>query len=514
MESRSSFYLFVAAIFLAGLSLVVVRNHIQGIPLTPSTNQTHWEIESTIEFYAYGDPVNVILARPMSQGRLIRHQESGASSGYGLSYITPSQAQWSIRQASGIQRIYYRTLFKETLSSSSPSRQDQVVPGIENAVWPESHRIAAEQIVQEAWDKSADGFSLALEILKAFRGEDINQNARLLLTTPGQDVSAITVKLLNFAGVASREIKILELEDGRRRQPLQSYIKVWDQGKEKIFHPKSGTIGLPPQSLIWSDQGQPVLEVVGGRNSHVYFSIIKRELPFDDHSRPAQEGQNGNLNTNLLDFSIQSLPIGEQALFKTILLIPIGALVVVFMRVLVGLQTSGTFMPVLFAIAFLETSLTTGLIGFILVVSTGLIFRSYLSNLNLLLVARISAVIVAVIGIIGVFSILSYQIGLTEGLKITFFPLIILAWTVERMSILWEEEGPREVIRQGAGSLAVAVIAYLFMNNETIRHLAFNFIGVQLILLSIILLMGSYTGYRLTEIYRFKPFLNSKTKQK
>ena len=41
--------------------------------------------------------------------------------------------------------------------------------------------------------------------------------------------------------------------------------------------------------------------------------------------------------------------------------------------------------------------------------------------------------------------------GLSEGLKITFFPMIILSWTIERMSILWEEEGPREVFVQVGG---------------------------------------------------------------
>ena len=168
---------------------------------------------------------------------------------------------------------------------------------------------------------------------------------------------------------------------------------------------------------------------------------------------------------DLLGFSIHALPIEEQAMFKTILLLPIGALVVCILRILVGLSTSGTFMPVLIALAFIETTLVTGLVGFLLVVSVGLMIRSYMSHLNLLLVARISAVIITVITIIAIFSVFSYRVGLTEGLKITFFPMIILSWTVERMSILWEEEGWREVAVQGSGSLVTAVAAYLAMTN-------------------------------------------------
>lgn len=197
-------------------------------------------------------------------------------------------------------------------------------------------------------------------------------------------------------------------------------------------------------------------------------------------------------------------------MFKTIMLIPIGALIVVFLRVIVGLKTSGTFMPVLIAVAFVQTQLTTGIVGFLLIVGTGLIIRSYLSKLNLLLVARISAVIITVILIISVFTVVAFKVGLTEGLTITFFPMIILSWTIERMSILWEEEGAKEVLLQGGGSLFTAILIYLAMTNTYVQHLTFNFIGLQLVVLAAILLLGTYTYYRISELRRFKPLVEEK----
>ena len=204
-------------------------------------------------------------------------------------------------------------------------------------------------------------------------------------------------------------------------------------------------------------------------------------------------------------------------MFKSVLLIPIGVLIVVFLRIIVGLKTSGTFMPVLIAMSFLQTNLSVGLIGFLAIVGIGLIIRSWLSHLNLLLVARISTVIIAVIGIIGILSFITYKVGISDGIKITFFPMIILSWTIERMSILWEEEGPREVMKQGSGSLLVAVLAYLAMNSAIVQHVTFNFLGLQLVILAAVLLMGNYTGYRLSELKRFKPLaeqINSPTGQK
>jgi hypothetical protein len=79
---------------------------------------------------------------------------------------------------------------------------------------------------------------------------------------------------------------------------------------------------------------------------------------------------------------MHSLLLEEQAMFKTIMLIPIGALIVVFLHVLIGLKTSGTFMPVLIAVVFVQTQLLPGIIGFLLIVVTGLVIRAvYLSSI-------------------------------------------------------------------------------------------------------------------------------------
>jgi hypothetical protein len=211
----------------------------------------------------------------------------------------------------------------------------------------------------------------------------------------------------------------------------------------------------------------------------------------------------------IMDFSIYTLPAESQKAFKTILLVPIGALVIVMLRILVGIRTSGTFMPILIALAFMQTTLIPGLLMFLAIVSVGLLIRFLLTSLNLLLVARISAVVIVVIFLMAIFSILSVKLGLNSVMTITFFPMIILAWTIERMSILWEEEGGKEVLIQGGGSLLMASIAYLLMSNALMRHLSFNFPELLLVVLALLLLIGQYSGYRLTEVHRFSPLLKN-----
>jgi hypothetical protein len=497
MTSRIPFYLSVGLLIAAGIALSVIRHETYGVPWTPGETRQVWDIEARVEFNAIGKPAKVSLAAPYTQEGFTLIGESASSPGYGVSYVDSDagrRAEWSIRQAQGPQTIYYKTQFlvdDQALANSTPPTEEVIKPTFDG---PEE--AAAIALVERANSRSSDNITFTRELIKALNDGD-SQNSALILNNMTKLQAA--TKLLAYAEVPSKVVGVIELEDGRRRQSSQQMLQVWDGKKWQIFSPET-TEGKKQQNLlVWDESNVSLLDVVGGKDSKVHFTMISQEVS-------PQEATNSKVDADgLLNFSIHSLPLEEQAMFKTIMLIPIGALIVVFLRILIGLKTSGTFMPVLIAVAFVQTQLVTGIVGFLLIVGTGLVIRSYLSKLNLLLVARISAVIITVILIISVFTVVAFKIGLTEGLSITFFPMIILSWTIERMSILWEEEGAKEVVLQGGGSLLTAVLVYLAMTNPYVQHLTFNFIGLQLVILGGILMLGTYTGYRLTELRRFKP---------
>jgi hypothetical protein len=101
-------------------------------------------------------------------------------------------------------------------------------------------------------------------------------------------------------------------------------------------------------------------------------------------------------------------------------------------------------------------------------------------------------------------SVLTSQLGLERGLSVALFPMVVLSMTIERMSIVWDELGAFESIKQGVSSIVAAVISYLIMSIDYIEHLAFVFPESLLILLSATLLLGRYSGIRLLELRRFK----------
>lgn len=496
MTSRVPFYFLIVLLLIIGATLSIMRHQDYGVPWTPSESRQVWDIEARIEFLASGGPAKVSIAVPHTQSGLTLVDESASSSGYGLSYIntdTGRRAEWSIRNAKGAQTIYYKAQFlvdnEANVVAIPPNKKDLVVP-----TFSAPQQGAVKAIIGQATERSADNVTFTRELIKQLNDLD-NQNASLLLN----DFSKVDIisKLLALSKVHSKIVGVIELEDGRRRQPIIPMIEVWDGDAWLLFNPELNEQTVQNNLLVWDESNVSLLDVIGGKRSKVSYSMISQDIT------PTTATSKKAVADNLLNFSIHSLPLEEQAMFKTIMLIPIGALIIVFLRVLIGLKTSGTFMPVLIAVAFVQTQLLPGIIGFLLIVGTGLVIRGYLSKLNLLLVSRISAVIISVILIISVFTIVSFNIGLTQGLTITFFPMIILSWTIERMSILWEEEGAKEVFLQGGGSLLTAVIIYLAMTNVYVQHITFNFIGTQFMVLAFILLLGNYRGYRLSELKRF-----------
>jgi hypothetical protein len=161
-------------------------------------------------------------------------------------------------------------------------------------------------------------------------------------------------------------------------------------------------------------------------------------------------------------------------------------------------------MPVLIALAFREAGLVWGIAFFSIVVTLGIAARFYLEQLKLLLVPRLAAVVILVILIIAMLTILSFKLGLERGLSIGLFPIVILTMTIERMTLVWEERGPTEALQQAIGSLVVGAVCFLIMNQPLVRHLFFVFPELLLLVLAATLLVGRYSGYRLTELYRFR----------
>jgi hypothetical protein len=511
MGARGKLVFVVLLLVLLGSGLAAHKVRALGVPFWIGERVDEWMVEARVSFLAQGEQTKVRLALPSVAMESGGGQEAGS---LGYSYFLEKEAEnyaavWSASVRNLRQALYFRVRFlpgatdsTARVAASWPMPQADS-PGLSGSLGE-----AADSIVQTARALSADPDSLFVTLLSQIQNEQASQELVMVRhhyeTAYGADAQmTMSLDLLALAGLPSRLAYGVRLDAERGSQLPVPLIEYYDGAYWKVRDPAEPANVLDSGSMfVWHRGGGPLLEVSGGKHSGVTFTAVKDRIPLarltDLRDSP------------MLVSTILGLPASERAVFRYIVLIPLGAFVVVLMRNLIGVPTLGTFMPVLLALALLEMPVWRGLCMFAVLIAAGLWFRFLLSRLNLLVVPRVAACVVIVTLLMMLMSVVSFRMGVGAGIQITLFPMIILAWTIERMSLIWEEEGKRSALVQVSGSLLVAVLAFQFMRIAQIQYWAFYFPELLLVLLAGIILIGRYTGYRLSELIRFRDFASAK----
>lgn len=493
----------VAALVLIALAIMFVKVHFLKFTFLPSPETELWLLECRVKFDTPGGPVKAVISMP---NELPGYFLTGVSTTPGFRFESKEidnrlVATWTGNADGGTHTILYQMRLIPDRYSGLIA--DSLEPP-KKPVWGDGITTAAAETFMKTVDPGgkAKPDVLIPKVLKQLHNRNL-QEVRTLLPENrlGSHFVRVAEKLLAMRGVPSRLVEGIYLADGRRRQMLTAQIEAFYDNVFHRFDPATGKLLKGDGFLPLRTGDESILEIQGVRNSRFYISVLKTSITAANLNQ-----LRGNLiqHSWLLDISGFNLPLEEQNLFKQIAMLPLAILVIVIVRNLIGLQTMGTFMPVLIALSFLDTGLTAGIISFALIITIGLLIRSYLTKLNLLMVPRISAVVILVIILMKMLSVIAYTFGFTHGQAVTYFPLIIIAWTIERSSMIWDEDGARVAVRQLLVSLLACLPCYFLMNNATLQYFFFSFPEMNLAVLAVILLIGVYTGYRLSELKRFQ----------
>jgi len=490
-----------------GLGLFLYKWSVLGFPLTPGTQTNLWNIEARVVLDADGGPVKATLLLPRNTRFYQVIDENFVSHGFGLTTTLRDdgnrEAVWSIRSTRGRHTLFYRALIvRANIDEPVKNRDTAEVRAVPEIRLKDQELAAARALGAEVRARSADIETLVTQLIGRLNAPKPDPNTALLL---GRRVSVVSrldtaVQILALAGIPARVAHGIQLEDDRREAPLRHWLQVFDADRWRSYDATSGQRIAREKLFTWWRGEAPLLKLDGATRVRLGLSVDRSEEP---GLWVATEGSR-SLSPRLLQFSLFTLPIQTQTIYRVLLVIPLGAVMLVLLRNVVGVKTFGTFMPVLIALAFRETQLLWGIVLFSLVVGLGLSVRFYLDRLRLLLVPRLAAVLIVVILLMAGISIISHALGIERGLSLALFPMVIMTMTIERMSIVWDERGPYEALMQGLGSFAAAGIAYAVMFNRYLGHLAFVFPELLLVLLAATLLLGRYAGYRLSELLRFK----------
>jgi hypothetical protein len=494
----------VVVLLTTAISLIAYKVRVLGYPVAPAAEVQGWIVEARLAFEPTGGAVKAELAIPLDPPGYVLLDENFVSRGYGVQTEERGDnrmALWSTRRPSGQQALYYRT----TVARHDEERPPQPVPPLEEIPdYGELEGEAVQAILDEVRGKSADIATFSSILVNVLASPAPDENVQLLLPQRAtrEELARTAIRVLAGARIPARMVQGIRLAAGVRGLQPEPWLEV-NNGEDWIpIDPGNGAHGYPDDFFVWWRGDVAPYAVDNARGAELHFSVTQTLEPaLEMVTRQAQLS-----GSPVMAYSLSTLPVHMQNVYRALLLIPIGVLLIVFLRNVIGIRTFGTFMPVLISLAFRETELLSGVLLFTVIVALGLAVRFYLEHLKLLLVPRLAVVVIVVIMLMMLVSMLSYRLQFDIGLSVALFPMVIMAMTIERISIVWEEHGPADAIRQSIGSLVVAVVCYLAMFHPRVDHFVFVFPEVLLIVLAITLLLGRYTGYRLSELLRFRAF--------
>jgi len=239
-----------------------------------------------------------------------------------------------------------------------------------------------------------------------------------------------------------------------------------------------------------------------------FVSLKVMPVQFDPVTSKEQLQQLGSVSPVWSLFSLHRFSLPIQAILLGLVLIPFGTVFLSFFRVVVGIETFGIFMPILLTLFFLETSFVFGFGFLFLVVLLGFSQRALLDRFHLLAVPRMSILLGIVILLYILLAVLADSFGLLamSGKTLNYFPIVIITVFIERFSIYFIEEGPVNTLKTTVGTFVVSTACYYLLSYKWLKVFLFNNPEMLLLAIGLNLALGSYTGYRLLEFFRFKDF--------
>ncbi|MCB9025931.1 MAG: hypothetical protein H6625_06410 [Bdellovibrionaceae bacterium] len=336
------------------------------------------------------------------------------------------------------------------------------------------------------------------EVIEMKNGDSLNQ-AKLFMAL---------CRLNNIPTRISFGTTVIDAESDKKVKHMRLFINEYYMGdKWMFFHPDFPNIGTMPKNFLLIHRDiTPALELF---NSRDYYSIqVKpiRKTFFDSKEYYEKTISHYDHYSSL---SLYRLPLGTQNIFFTLLLIPLGTLILSIARNLIGIITFGVFTPILLTLFFLETAFIASFIFLISVFIVGIILHFLLNKLYLLAVPRLSIMLTVVIIMYVGFALITAQLDQDSNTNysLNYFPIVIVSVFTERFMILLREEGVKNTIKTFLGTMLISTLCYAVFSIDILSLIIFNNPELLLITIGLNVFIGSYTGFRLNEFFRFKEIL-------
>ena len=205
----------------------------------------------------------------------------------------------------------------------------------------------------------------------------------------------------------------------------------------------------------------------------------------------------------IIDFFInQGIPLETIVL---ILMLPIIATFIAFLRQVVGIKAFGIYTPLIITFAFLATNgLRYGIAIFITVIVVGMLMRFALRPFRLLYLPRVAIMLSIVAFAILLMLTIGGSLQRTGLASVSIFPILIMITLVEKFVAVQIEKGNRTAMILTFETLVISVLGYFIASWPWLIGFLLVYPWTILLTIPVNIFLGKWTGLRITEYMRFK----------
>ncbi len=512
MQTQRLAYLVAACLVAVGLLAITVRT-VHRQHLRQLRADTFWRLDYRVRFVAHkaGDRVHIVLPHETPRCEIFR--ESVRQQKLAVDYTRATEHTPRLLSGQADHSDDYRFTIRVYLHTDPEDAwaADLATPGelpaylAETPAIPVNHP-AVHELTETLGPQGATAEKIADRVFEYFKttvdvdgSGDTRDALATLKANSGGTLSAARAMtaLLRHLRVPARVVTGLRLQEDRTARPIH-WVEAVLGGHWTPFDPEGAFARtLPVDYVPMNPANEWFWTSDGGANVEAALSVRQEPLP------GILLGGGEKHWTRVFD--LDRLPMAIQDIIAVLLIMPIGALATAVFRNIVGLPTFGTFTPSLIAISFNFADWRTGVLILLVVWSSGVVFRRGLDRLKLLLIPRLGILLTLVVTIL-IFSISVVDyLGWTPGPEAVFLPMVILSGMIERLFITLEEDGFQQCLKLLLNTALVAFTCFLMFRSETLTWLVVTYPEVHLVTAALLILVGRYVGYRLTELWRFKP---------
>ena len=393
----------------------------------------------------------------------------------------PEQYSQYLIEEEGIQVDHPE--IRELWSSIQPDDSRELVPVL-NAIYNYTY--------QDIEGAPFKGFTDALTALRLGRAS-CNGKGRLF------------VALARSNGIPARLVGGVIMNEGSKRTSHQ-WIEVLIEGRWVPFDPTNGYFARLPENYLRLYTGDHALF---RHTKNINFDYRFTISPISQSPALFEFEENEPVLNRFNAARLMQLTGLPEEMIGVFLMFPLAALVTIFLRSVVGIQTFGIFMPMLIAAACMSTGLWLGLATFSGIVAFAVLMLAYFNSFNILKIPRLAAVItICTVLFIGVLLWLGGRSSLQFGI-LALFPVVIISFLAERIHNMLDESDWKGMVTTGAGTVITIIACFIVFSSVMLQGLFALMPELLLLVLAVQLSIGQWSGMRLQEYVRFRSILGN-----